>query len=88
MTKQDIINAIAAKTGHTKAAVGEVLDALPDTLIGALKESKRVTIPGIGIASVKHRAARKGRNPQTGAELEIAARDAVVIKPLARFSVE
>lgn len=88
MTKQEIISAIADKTGHTKVAVGEILEALPETLLGALKESGRVTIPGVGIASVKHRPARMGRNPQTGAAMEISARDAVVIKPLSRFSVQ
>ncbi|MDD2309395.1 MAG: HU family DNA-binding protein [Desulfuromonadaceae bacterium] len=73
MTKAEFVASVAGKTGLTKAAAAEVVDAFVGTVIEVLKADDKITFPGFGTFSVSERAARKGRNPQTGAELQIAA---------------
>lgn len=72
MTKQDLVVALA-KSGMTKVAAASALDALADTITAALKKGEKVTWTGFGTFEVRPRAARMGRNPQTGAPLHIAA---------------
>lgn len=73
MTKQDLVNAIADKAGLTKVDSAKVLDVLGNTVTTALKRGEKVTWTGFGTFEVRSRAARMGRNPQTGAPLHIAA---------------
>ena len=73
MTKQDLVNAIADKGGLTKVDSAKVLDVLGNTVTTALKRGEKVTWTGFGTFEVRSRAARMGRNPQTGAPLHIAA---------------
>ena len=73
MNKQELIDAVAAKTGTTKALAGETLDALIDTITTALTQGGTVQLIGFGSFSTGERAARVGRNPATGAEIQIAA---------------
>lgn len=73
MTKSDLVSAVAEKTGLTKRAAGEAVEAMLDAVTGALKKGDRVTVTGFGTFEVRSRKARKGRNPQTGAELKIPA---------------
>lgn len=73
MTKSEFVAAVAEKAGLTKAAAAEAVDAFVGTVTGVLKAGDKITFPGFGTFSVSERAARKGRNPQTGAELQIAA---------------
>ncbi|HTT37405.1 MAG TPA: HU family DNA-binding protein [Burkholderiales bacterium] len=73
MNKADLVEAIAKKTGGTKAAVEGTLDALMETVTGALSRGDSVALVGFGTFSVSRRAARKGRNPATGAEIKIPA---------------
>jgi DNA-binding protein HU-beta len=73
MTKAEFIASVAEKTGLTKAAAAESVDAFVGTVAEVLKAGDKITFPGFGTFSVSERAARKGRNPQTGAELQIAA---------------
>ena len=73
MTKQDLVNAIADKGGLTKVDSAKVLDVLGNTVMSALKRGEKVTWTGFGTFEVRARAARMGRNPQTGAPLHIAA---------------
>jgi DNA-binding protein HU-beta len=73
MNKAELVEAIAKKTGGTKAAVEGTLDALMDTVTLALGKGDSVALIGFGTFSVSKRAARKGRNPATGAELKIPA---------------
>lgn len=80
MKKTDLIDAIAEKTGVTKKDAGEVLDAITETVTGALKSGEAVSFSGLGNFTVKERAARKGRNPQTGAEIQIPASKVVSFK--------
>jgi DNA-binding protein HU-beta len=76
MSKQDLINDIAAATGLTKTFAGRALDATTDSITKSLKKGESVTLIGFGTFKVSKRAARAGRNPQTGAALKIAARNA------------
>ena len=73
MNKAELVEAIAKKTGGTKAAVEGTLDALMDTVTLALGKGDSVALIGFGTFSVSKRAARKGRNPATGAEIKIPA---------------
>ena len=73
MNKADLVSALAEKTGATKKAAEASLDALTETITDALKKGEKITLVGFGSFEVKKRAARKGRNPQTGEEIKIAA---------------
>lgn len=73
MNKAELIDAVAASADIPKAAAGRALDAIIESIEGALKKGDSVALVGFGTFSVKERAARTGRNPQTGAPIEIAA---------------
>lgn len=73
MNKSELIDAVAASADISKAAAGRALDAMVDAVTGALKNGEQVALIGFGTFAVKERAARTGRNPQTGAEIQIAA---------------
>ncbi|ACT51994.1 histone family protein DNA-binding protein [Methylovorus sp. MP688] len=76
MNKQELIEEIATSAGISKAAAGKVIDAFTSSVTGALKKGDSVTLIGFGTFAVSERAARTGRNPQTGKEIKIAARKA------------
>ena len=76
MNKSELIDAIAKSADLTKADAGKALDALTAAVTGALKSGDSVTLIGFGTFKVSSRAARTGRNPQTGKEIKIAARKA------------
>jgi DNA-binding protein HU-beta len=73
VNKSELIDAIAESSDISKAAAGRALDAMTSSITGALKSGDQVTLIGFGTFSVKERAARTGRNPQTGAEIQIPA---------------
>ena len=73
MNKTELIDAIAASADIPKAAAGRALDAVVDSITGALKKGDSVALVGFGTFAVKERAARTGRNPQTGDEIQIPA---------------
>ncbi|MBC81519.1 MAG: DNA-binding protein HU [Gammaproteobacteria bacterium] len=73
MNKQELIDNIASSADITKAAAGRALDAVTDSITGSLKQGDSVVLVGFGTFSVRSRAARTGRNPQTGQEIQIAA---------------
>jgi DNA-binding protein HU-beta len=73
MNKSNLIEAMAEGADISKSAAGRALDALVDAISVALKNGDNVSVIGFGTFSVKARAARTGRNPQTGASIEIAA---------------
>ncbi len=75
MNKGDLINAIAEETSMSKAGAGAVLNAIVGSVAGALKKGDKVTLTGFGTFRVSHRAARMGRNPQTGEAIQIQARN-------------
>ncbi|SDR61374.1 HU family DNA-binding protein [Paraburkholderia tuberum] len=73
MIKQDLVDAVAAKAGTSKALAAETLDALLRTITAAVTKGDTVQLIGFGSFSTGERAARTGRNPATGAEIQIAA---------------
>lgn len=74
VTKVELISKIAETTKMTKKDVGTCVDALFSVIQDTLSAGGKVQLTGFGTFEVRERAARKGRNPQTGAEIEIAAR--------------
>jgi DNA-binding protein HU-beta len=74
MNKTDLINEISAESGLTKADAKRSLDACIKAIMKALSRNKDVTLVGFGTFTVTKRSARKGRNPQTGKEINIPAR--------------
>lgn len=81
MNKSDLIDAMAADAGITKAAAKKALDSFLGNVEGTLKKGDRVSLVGFGSWSVSKRAARDGRNPQTGKTIRIAAKNVVKFKP-------
>ena len=73
MNKTDLINAIAEHANLSKADAGRSLEAFINTIETTLKAGDAITLVGFGTFQVKARAARTGRNPQTGQEITIAA---------------
>ena len=73
MTKADLVNAIAEKAGLSKADAEKGLKAFTEAVTKALKAGDKVSLVGFGTFSVGQRAARTGKNPQTGAKIKIAA---------------
>jgi DNA-binding protein HU-beta len=73
MTKQDLVNALADKAGITKVDAQKAVDVMGDIVTAALAKGEKVTWTGFGTFEVRMRAARMGRNPQTGAPLHIPA---------------
>ena len=73
MNKGDLISAVADGTGLSKADVGRAIDATTSAIAGELSDGGRVSLVGLGTFSVRHRAARMGRNPATGASIHINA---------------
>jgi DNA-binding protein HU-beta len=82
MTKADLIERVqSSRPDLSKRQVAELVDAVFDNLVRAIKKDKRFSMPGFGTFTVKRRAARVGRNPQTGAEIQIAPTKTVGFKP-------
>ena len=80
MTKAELIDAIALHADLTKREAGLALDATMDAITAALKNGEDVTLVGFGSFSVRDREARTGRNPATGAAIEIPASQTVCFK--------
>ena len=81
MNKAELIDAMAEGAGISKANAASALNAFITTTSDALKSGNRVALVGFASFSVTHREARKGRNPQTGKEIQIAAKNVVKFKP-------
>ena len=73
MTKDELVSVIANKLSGSKAEADRALDAVFASITNALKKGQEVSVPGFGKFSVGKRAARKGRNPRTGATINISA---------------
>lgn len=74
MNKSELVNKMATETGITKRAAAAALESFMDGVVKTLRTGKRVTLVGFGTFSVTKRAAKKGRNPATGAPLKIKAK--------------
>ncbi len=73
MNKSDLVDAVAGSADLTKASAARAVDATLEAIGGALGNGDSVSLVGFGTFSVRHRAARDGRNPQTGAPMHIPA---------------
>ena len=73
MNRKELVAAVAERSGNTQAAVSDVLDALFEVFTAQVKKGEKVSIPGWLAVERTERAARTGRNPQTGAEIAIPA---------------
>lgn len=80
MNKQELIENIAESADITKAAAGRALDSVIDSITDSLKKGDSVVLVGFGTFSVRSRAARTGRNPQTGEEIKIEAANVPAFK--------
>lgn len=73
MTKTTMVESVARNVGVTKAEASRVMEALIKSVTDALSKGEKVTMTGFGTFEVRQRAARMGRNPQTGATIQIPA---------------
>lgn len=80
MNKTDLIEGMAEDAGITKAAAKKALDSFLINVEGALQKGQRVSLVGFGSWAVTRRAARDGRNPQTGKTIKIKAKNVVKFK--------
>ena len=81
MNKQELVSAMAEKAGITKADAEKVVKAFVETTTETLAKKESVQLVGFGSFSISARAARTGRNPQTGKEIKIAAKNVAKFKP-------
>ena len=81
MNKTELVEAVAKKMGTTKKEAEAAVSAFTETVKEALAEGKKVQLVGFGNFEVRERAARKGRNPQTGEEIDIPATKVPAFKP-------
>jgi DNA-binding protein HU-beta len=81
MNKTELINAVAEKAELSKKDATNAVDAVFDVITGSLQNNEKVQLIGFGNFEVRERAARKGRNPQTGEEIEIPASNVPAFKP-------
>ena len=80
MNKSDLVDAVAAATGSNRAAAGDAVDAVLSSIQTTLVNGDKVTLPGFGTFEVRSRAARTGRNPQTGEAIQVKASKAPAFK--------
>ena len=73
MNKQALVDMIHQKLGGTKVQAEEVMDSIIEAIMGTLKRGDEVSIAGLGIFTVRARAARMARNPKTGEQVKVAA---------------
>lgn len=73
MNKADIVSKVNDVLGTTKVQAEQIVDTILDSVISTLKKGEEVSIAGLGIFSVKKRAARSARNPRTGETIQVAA---------------
>lgn len=81
MNKTDLVNAVAEKGELSKKDAAKAVDAVFDSVMDSLKDGEKVQIIGFGNFEVRDRSARKGRNPQTGEEIDIPASKVPAFKP-------
>lgn len=80
MNKEELVQELAKKTNISQKKAAEVVTSLVESIQTAVSKGKKVTLVGFGTFEARKRAARTGRNPQTGAVVNIAARNAVTFK--------
>ena len=86
MNKNELVTAVAKDCDMSKAAAGKALESILGTITNVAAAGDKVTLIGFGTFSVSKRAAREGRNPQTGKTMQIPARKVVKFKPGAKLA--
>lgn len=81
MTKVDIIENIYEKVGFSKKEVAKIVESVFDIIKESLQKEEKIKISGFGNFMVRQKRSRKGRNPQTGSEIQITARRVLTFKP-------
>ena len=81
MTKKDIVKLISNHLGLPQVKTKQVVQMTFDAVIDALQEEGRIELRNFGVFEVRRRAARKARNPRTGTEVEVPAKNIVTFKP-------
>lgn len=81
MTKPELVDAVAAKTGMKKKDASMAIDAILDAITEALRKKEEVSLVGFGTFDVRARAERMGRNPRTGEPIKISASKVCVFRP-------
>ena len=87
MNKSELIKAAAAKAEVSAALAAKVLDAAIEAAVEAVKKGEGVQLIGVASLAIKQQAARKAKNPRTGAIINVPARKVVRIKPGAKFAL-
>lgn len=85
MNKSDLVERLQREMGYSEAEASRVVDSLMESITESLRNGDKISLPGIGTMAVVDRAPRKGRNPQTGTELDIPASRNVKFSPAARL---
>ena len=85
MNKEELVHEIVKKTKQSQKQSAEILDALVETIEKTVAKGKKITLVGFGTFEPRKRAARIGRNPQTGKELKIAAKTVPAFAPGKKF---
>ncbi|MGB8954991.1 MAG: HU family DNA-binding protein [Tumebacillaceae bacterium] len=85
MNKTDLVNVVSEKAEISKKDAAKAVDAVFDSIVEALANDDKVQLIGFGNFETRERSARKGRNPQTGEEIEIAASKVPAFKPGKQF---
>ncbi len=81
MTKADLVEKVYLKTGFSKKESADIVEMVFDLLKSTLEDGEKIKIAGFGNFVVKDKATRRGRNPQTGDEIEISSRRILTFKP-------
>ena len=81
MTKADLIEDVYLKTGFSKKESAEIVEAVFELIKSTLEKGEKIKIAGFGNFVVKDKSTRRGRNPQTGEEIEISSRRILTFKP-------
>lgn len=81
MTKPELVDAVAERTGMKKKDVGTLVDSVLDTIADTLNKKEQVSLVGFGTFDVRQRAERMGRNPRTGEQITIGATTTCVFRP-------
>lgn len=85
MNRKELVKTVAREAELTEAQADAALGAVLDAVVAAATEGEKVTLPGFGTFEVRDRAARSGRNPQTGEAIEISASKTPAFKPATAF---
>jgi len=81
MTKADLVERVYLKTGFSKKESAQIVEMVFDLIKSTLEKGEKIKLAGFGNFVVKDKATRKGRNPQTGDEIEICSRKILTFKP-------